>query len=192
MVVGITGSIATGKSVVSKYLADRKYQIIDADFLAKREIQKPEVIEEIKKEFGIQVIKDGQVDRQVLGRLVFNDETARRKLNKIIHPGVIRNMKDEIKRRKGLVFLDIPLLYEENLEELVDKIIVVYTRFETQLHRLMERDGIDEEYARRKIATQMDIETKKERADFVIDNENNLEQTYAQIEKIIRRLENEV
>jgi dephospho-CoA kinase len=192
MLIGITGSISTGKSVVTDYLIKRGFQVIDADKLAKDELNNPEVISEIVRRFGASVLIDGRIDRQALGQLIFMDAEARRTLNDIIHPRVIEKMQKLIQTMTGLIFLDIPLLFEARLEHLVNKVIVVYTSQKTQLQRLMSRDGIDERFALQKIASQMDIETKRRRADFVVNNENDLEQTYLQIDDIIRRLQNEV
>ncbi|NLD26183.1 MAG: dephospho-CoA kinase [Acholeplasmataceae bacterium] len=192
MLIGITGSISTGKSVVTDYLIKCGFNVIDADKLAKAELYDPEVINELVDRFGNDILIKGRIDRQALGQLVFQDEEARKILNAIIHPRVIKKMKDRIQTMSGLVFLDIPLLYETGLEQMVDKVIVVYTSQRTQLQRLMKRDDIDESFALQKIATQMDIETKRQRADFIVNNEDDLTQTYLQIDDIIRRLQNEI
>jgi dephospho-CoA kinase len=105
---------------------------------------------------------------------------------------VIAKIEEKAKQAEGLLFVDVPLLFEAKLEHLFAKIIVVYTSKETQLKRLMVRDRIDEEYALAKIAAQMDIEEKKKRADYLVNNEGDLENTYKQIENILRRIENEI
>ncbi|HEY8395723.1 MAG TPA: dephospho-CoA kinase, partial [Bacilli bacterium] len=113
-------------------------------------------------------------------------------LNSIIHPRVIARFEEAIRNTQGLLFIDIPLLFETKLEYLCDKILVVYTSKETQLKRLMERDRIDEEYAQTKISAQMDIEEKKKRADYLVYNDGDLEATFEQIENILRRINNEI
>lgn len=192
MIIGITGSIGTGKSTVTKYLLEKGYQVLDADKLAKEELEKDDVISEIVLYFGEAVLKNGKINREYLGKLIFNDQKKREILNSIIHPRVIARFEEAIRNTQGLLFIDIPLLFETKLEYLCDKILVVYTSKETQLKRLMERDRIDEEYAQTKISAQMDIEEKKKRADYLVYNDGDLEATFEQIENILRRINNEI
>ncbi|HHX80598.1 MAG TPA: dephospho-CoA kinase [Acholeplasmataceae bacterium] len=192
MIIGITGSIGTGKSVVTKYLANSGYPVLDSDLLAGEELKNEEVIKEIVSYFGELVLSNGKIDRKKLGELIFRNKSDRETLNRIIHPRVIAKIEEKAKQAEGLLFVDVPLLFEAKLEHLFAKIIVVYTSKETQLKRLMVRDRIDEEYALAKIAAQMDIEEKKKRADYLVNNEGDLENTYKQIENILRRIENEI
>lgn len=192
MIIGITGSIGTGKSTITKYLINKGYPVLDADKLAREELENKEVIKEIVAYFGESVLNNGKIDRQRLGEVIFRNKTDREVLNRIIHPRVIARIEKEAKQAEGLLFVDVPLLFEAKLEYLFAKIIVVYTSKETQLKRLMVRDRINEEYAQAKIAAQMDIEEKKIRADYLVDNEGELENTYKQIENILRRIENEI
>lgn len=192
MIIGITGSIGTGKSVVTKYLANSGYPVLDSDLLAGEELENEEVIKEIVSYFGELVLSNGKIDRKKLGELIFRNNSDRETLNRIIHPRVIAKIEEKAKQAEGLLFVDVPLLFEAKLEHLFAKIIVVYTSKETQLKRLMVRDRIDEEYALAKIAAQMDIEEKKKRADYLVNNEGDLENTYKQIENILRRIENEI
>lgn len=191
MIVGITGSIATGKSIVTNYLKSLGYPIIDSDEIAHRQLENPVIIREIVENFGEEVLIDNKINRLKLGRIVFSDNEKRNLLNQIIHPHVINEIKTFYSLHHGLIFVDIPLLFEVNLESLVDKTIVVYTSMETQLKRLMLRDDINEEYAKIKIASQFDIEEKKKKADFLINNEGDILNTYLQVEEILRRLKNE-
>lgn len=196
MVIGITGSIATGKSTVSNYLINKGYRLIDSDKIVHKLLSKSSVLSEISLAFGKDLIVDGVLVRKLLAKIIFNNEEKRKLLNKIIHPKVIQEIVDESKDYKGkkgnLLFVDIPLLYEENLEYLVDKVIVVYVPKEVQLQRLIERDNIDTEYAMKKINAAMDIELKKEKADYLIDNSKDLAYLYNQIEEVLRRIENEI
>jgi len=191
-VIGITGSIGTGKSTVSKYLQNKGYRVLDADVIAKGELEDPEVAAEIAAVFGPEILTDGQVVRKKLGGLIFRDSEKRKKLNALIHPRVIKTIEEELESTEGLVFVDIPLLYEAGLEYLCDKILVVYASRRTQIARLTERDGIGEEYALLKIEAQMDIEEKKKLADFLVDNEGSPAETFAQIENILRRVNDEI
>lgn len=192
MIVGITGSIATGKSIVTNYLKSLGYPIIDSDEIAHRQLEKPAIIQEIIEKIGEEVLMDNKINRSKLGRIVFSDNEKRNMLNQIIHPHVINEIKKNYSLHQGLIFVDIPLMFEASLEFLVDKIIVVYTSIETQLIRLMTRDKIDEKYAKMKIASQFDIEEKKKKADFLINNEGDISNTYLQVDDILRRLKNEI
>jgi len=192
MIVGITGSIAMGKSLITKYIHDQGYIVIDSDNLVNQEYENKIVINEIIDHFGLQIITNNKIDRKKLGKIIFGDEKERSFLNDIIHPRVIQKIKELTKDNSQLFFVDIPLLFEAKLEYLVDKIIVIYTTYKTQLDRLVNRDNISNEYAKQKISSQMDIEHKLEKADYVVNNEYCIKNTYLQIDEIIRRLTDEI
>lgn len=185
-IFGITGSIATGKSTVTNYLRDKGYLVVDSDKLAYDALTiDQDCINKTKTRFNL---PEGKIDRKKLGTIIFNDKEAKADLEKIIHPYVISRIKKEIEDNRDLkyIFLDIPLLYESKLEYLCDKVIVVYLSLEDELKRLMERDQIDKEYAKLIIANQMSIETKKEKADIILDNSGSLENLYKQIEELLK------
>lgn len=184
-VYGITGSIATGKSTVTKYLRDKGYLVVDSDKLAYDALTIDlECIEKTKQRFNL--TGDG-IDRKALGKIVFNDFKAKADLEAIIHPYVIKKIKETINDNQDqeLIFLDIPLLYESNLEYLCNKVIVVYLNYQKEVKRLMKRDNIDEKYAKIIISNQINIEEKKSRADIVLDNNGTLENLYLQIEAML-------
>ena len=191
MIIGITGSIATGKSTVTNYLKKLGYQIVDSDEIVHQQFSNPEIKQEIVKAFGSDLLINNEINRKKLGKIIFNDENQRKKLNSILHPQVIQTI-ESLPKNQGLIFVDVPLLFEVKLEYLFDKIIVVYLSYQSQLFRLMKRDQISEEYAKIKIASQMDIEIKSQKADYIINNENSIENTYRQIDDLLRRLHNEI
>ena len=165
-IFGITGSIATGKSTVTNYLRDKGYLVVDSDKLAYDALTiDQDCINKTKTRFNL---PEGKIDRKKLGKIIFNDKEI------------------EDNRDLKYIFLDIPLLYESKLEYLCDKVIVVYLSLEDELKRLMERDQIDKEYAKLIIANQMSIETKKEKADIILDNSGSLENLYKQIEELLK------
>lgn len=185
-VLGITGSIATGKSTVTNYLKEQGYLVVDSDKLAYDALTIDEAcIAQVKARFNL---PDGPIDRKGLGKIIFNDQQAKKDLEAIIHPYVINKIQATIAANQNLelIFLDIPLLFESNLEYLCDEIIVVYLNEEEEIKRLMQRDNIDEAYARLIISNQMSIEEKKQRGDIVLDNNCGLEELYGQIDNLLK------
>ncbi len=190
--IGITGSIASGKSVLTAYLLGLGYPVIDADAIA-ADLVRPgsDTLKEIAESFGDDMLtSDGALDRDKLGQLVFKDEEARRKLNDLMHPAIIRAMVELSENFHGLVFFDIPLLFEEydaikanGLD--FDAVWLVDADEEVQLERLMARDNIDEAYAKEKIASQMSLEEKKSRAHAVFDNSGDLMNLYNQVDEVL-------
>lgn len=186
-VIGITGSIATGKSSVTKYLIDKGYMVIDSDLLAYNALTIDEnCINQVKELFDC--VENNQIDRRKLGKIIFNDKKAKKQLEEIVHPYVIKEIKSKLKeyQKEALVFLDIPLLYESHLEYLCDKIVVVYCNINLQLQRLIKRDNIDRDYAKKIIKNQISVEDKKQLADIVLDNNSNLNDLYKQIDDMLK------
>ena len=192
-IIGLTGSISTGKTQVSNYLRDRGEKVIDADLIAREVVDLEPVKEKIKEAFGEDIYKDDELDRKALGEIVFRDKEKRQVLNEIEHPEIYRIILEEIKNAKGRVFVDIPLLFEsQHLNEKYgldfDEVWLVYVNRETQVKRLIKRDRISRGYALEKINSQMSVEDKKIMADVIIDNSGSLEETYKQVEENLKRL----
>lgn len=195
MNIGLTGGIATGKSTVARLLAARGAAIVDADTIA-REIVEPgqAPLARIAERFGGAVIReDGTLDRKRLGAIVFADPAERRALEAITHPAIRALMRERIaaleaERPDRLVVADIPLLYESELQHLYEGVMVAYVPRELQRARLIARDGLVPEEADKRIAAQMDIELKRQMADYVIDNSGTLADTEAQLELFWQRL----
>ncbi|MBM7838481.1 dephospho-CoA kinase [Alkalihalobacillus xiaoxiensis] len=192
MRIGLTGGIASGKSLVSSYLKDKGYPVVDADIIAKRVVEPASpALDQIKAVFGQGMIDEsGQLDRKKLGSVIFSDQTKREQLNKIVHPFVRSEMKREADEYEQnghkVIFLDIPLLIENKLEYLVDQTWVVYVDQPTQLNRLITRDQSSEEEALQRISAQQSLEQKKAFATIVIDNRESKEETYRQVDEAIR------
>ncbi|MGD9886501.1 MAG: dephospho-CoA kinase [Bacilli bacterium] len=191
MIVGITGSIASGKSLVTSYLLEKGFKVIDSDKIAKEQMEKPEIIQLLKTHFGNEIITGGEVNRLTLGAIIYNNEEKRLLLNSLIHPLVISEIKRLTKNLCEMTFVDVPLLYEAKMEAMFDKIIVVDVRPDLQIKRLMKRDQITEELAQLKIKSQWSLELKKAKADYVIDNSGRRTHTQLQVEQILRSLKNE-
>jgi dephospho-CoA kinase len=191
-VLGLTGGIASGKSMVALMFAQLGADVIDADQLA-RDVVEPgqPALAEIAATFGRDVLSpDGRLNRNKLAHLIFTDNAARAKLDAITHPRIRERMEAEVGMRgtgPGVLILDIPLLYENARAGSVEKVIVVWVDPKTQLRRLTEREGLTVDAARQRIAAQMPIDTKRARADHVIDNTGSREDTRHQVENIYRR-----
>jgi len=179
--IGLTGNIASGKSEVARMLADRGATIIDADELA-REAVEPETqaLKDIIKRWGKDVLnQDGGLDRAALRQIVFADQNELDALNRIVHPGVTRLRDREVAkaRERGdpIVVCVIPLLFERNIVEEFDAIILVDAPRPLRLERLVATRGLEETEAMNMIASQMPAELKRARADFVIENDGSLD-----------------
>lgn len=174
MIIGLTGGIASGKSTVSGILAKLGAEVIDADKIAHQITCKGEEGYLAAVNFyGKKILKEsGEIDRKFLGRIIFNDQAKRKKLESLLHPIIIKKMKEKIKEigEEKHIVLDVPLLFETGLDRLADQVWVVYTDRGIQLERLKERDNINKKEAERRISAQMSLEKKKELADVIIKN----------------------
>ena len=189
--IGITGSIACGKSTVSNYLRNKGYTIIDADKLGHTALTDNEVRERLEKSFGLRIIENSEISREKLGKLVFGNEENLKILNSIVHPYIRKQILQlqEIHSDERLVFLDIALLFEAGFEDLVEKIIVVHVDEKIQLARLMSRNSLSKEQAMFRIESQMSSKDKSILGNYVINNGGTIEGTYKKIDLIIEELE---
>lgn len=190
-VLGLTGGIGSGKSMVARLFAQLGAVVIDADQLA-REVVEPgqPALQEIAATFGPDMIlPDGRLDRPKLAGIIFADPGKRARLDAITHPRIRTRMDELIKLRRsgtGVLIVDIPLLYENQRTDSVEKVIVVWVDPQTQLARIRQRDGLSDEAARQRITAQMPLDAKRARADHVIDNRGSRDETLRQVEAIYR------
>jgi dephospho-CoA kinase len=200
--VGLTGSIATGKSFVTGVLAGLGCRVVDADEVARRVVEPgTEGLRAVVEEFGAEVLDaEGRLDRARLGALVFGDARRRERLNAILHPLIIAE-QDALLRRweeeesRGVGVVDAALMIESGGYRRFDKLVVVHCRPELQLERLMRRNRLAREEAERRIAAQMPQEEKLRYADFSVDTSGGFEQTRARTEEVyeaLRRIADEV
>ncbi len=195
LLLGVTGGIATGKTTVVRMLEELGAPVIDFDLLA-REVVEPgkPALESIVGYFGKEILlKDRSLDREKLSGIVFRDMEKRKILESFTHPRIYEVSERQVKKiierdPNAIIQLDIPLLIEQNLQHMVDKVLVVYIPREKQIERLMERDGIGRECAVDRLGAQMPIDEKLGRADFVIYNEKTLEETKEQVEDLWKAL----
>ena len=190
-VIGLTGSIACGKSVISQYLSERGYPVIDGDKLS-RELTEPgsPALAEIRDTFGVRYINDnGNLNRRALGQLVFRDSNARNALDAIMAPYLMELTQQRIsyyeKNGAGICFLDMPLLFEKGYDRLCSSVWCVWLPLRTQLDRLIARDGFSEEEAMARIRAVMSSDEKASRADHVIDNTGTVQQTLNCVDRLL-------
>ncbi|MGP4062548.1 dephospho-CoA kinase [Halobacillus sp. H74] len=193
LVIGLTGSIASGKSTVSKMFSELNIPVIDADQISRDVVEPGEpAYKQIVNVFGRKVLhEDGTLNRKKLGKLIFANEDHRKQLNEIVHPEVRKEMvlqRDSYKDGASpAVVLDIPLLFESQLMDYVERTLVVYVDEDTQLERLMERDQSERIDALERIKSQMPVSKKAELADAVIDNNGTVEESFQQLKDILHR-----
>ncbi len=193
--VGLTGSIAVGKSFVLGVLAELGCRVLNADVTA-REVVAPESpgLRAAVDAFGKEILlPDGGLDRAKLGSLIFADEQKRLRLNSILHPFIIAKQDEQMRKWEsedptGIAVIDAALMIESGGYRRFDKLIVVHCRPEVQLLRLMSRDGLDREQAEQRITAQMPQEEKKKFADFLIDTSDGFESAREQTEAVFREL----
>ena len=186
-IVGLTGGIASGKSEAARMLGDMGARCIDADAISRRLTSEPgETLDMIRAEFGDEVFdSDGALIRSKLADIVFNDPARRKALDALTHPLIQKTMLDEVEQadRAGekIVFLNVPLLFETGMDALCDETWLISCDEDVQLDRLMERDGMGEDQAKARIASQMSLEDKTRRANVAIDNRGQLDRLYSQL-----------
>ncbi len=193
LIIGLTGSIGTGKSLIANRFRQLNIPVVDADLIA-REVVEPgkQAYNKIVEAFGRKILQlDNRLDRKALGEIVFNDEGKRQDLNAIIHPAIRKEMlkqrDDFVQQGEKCVVLDIPLLYESGLTHYVDKVIVVTVDPKVQLNRILFRDNSTEQEAKRRISSQIPVAEKVKRADAVIDNNGSKAESYEQLDHILEQ-----
>jgi len=191
LIIGLTGSIGTGKSMIANKFKQLNIPVVDADIIA-REVVEPgeDAYNKIVAAFGEEILQqDKTLDRAKLGEIVFGDEEKRKTLNDIIHPAIrqemIRRRDEHVAKNVPCVVLDIPLLYESKLTEFVEKIIVVTVEQDVQLERILGRDDITKKEALQRINSQIPVSEKEKWADAVINNNGTISQSEEQLVHIL-------
>jgi len=188
----LTGGIASGKSTACSLLKLYGFRVIDADKIAHEVLENS--ISEIALAFGNEYIKDNKVDRKALGKLIFADKEQRVKLESIVHPKIKERILQEAKKQEELgkpYIIDMPLFFEREGVYDIDKVIVVYTPKETQLERLIKREGLSEKEAMQRLNAQLPIDEKREKATYIIDNSKNLAHLQSECERVKEEILNE-
>lgn len=186
--IALTGGIATGKSTVASLLGLNGLRIIDADTIAHRILDENSAW--VREHFGEEFVKNAKVDRPALGKVIFADPIAKKELEAFLHPKIRASIEAESDKQDRLKYpylIDIPLFFETSSYP-IKYSVVVYTPKTLQLERFMKRNGFSEEESLRRIETQMDIEEKKKRATWVIDNSSNLKHLQRECEQFVETI----
>ena len=204
MVIGLTGGIGTGKSTVSQILQEKKFPVIDLDTISHEVIKIPKVIEKIVENFGKEVLENSgnfenknnaiRISREKLGKIIFENKEKRLLLNSIMHPEILHTMREQIskyKKNNKIIFVEIQLLFEVQWEKEFDYILLISAKKSTQIRRILERDKRSEIDALNIINSQLSLDEKKKRSDFVIENDGNIEELKEKIDKFLEYLETE-
>lgn len=192
--VGITGSLATGKSTVSAMFAERGAGVINADLLAHRGMRPGGACyKKILKAFGAGILNKGRIDRRKLAEVVFNSRPKLKKLEGIVHPFVIKEARAHArsfaKAGKNVIVLDVPLLFESGMDKLTDLTVTVRTSGAVQLARIKRQGRLSAQEAKRRIKAQFSLNEKVRRSDLVIDNNGPLHRTREQVKQIWNMLQ---
>ena len=203
MIIGLTGGIGTGKSTVAQIFREKGIPVVDTDIISREVINYPEVINRLVEEFGKEILeeeaespkksKERKISRNKLGQIVFKDEKKVSILNSIMHPLILKKMKEEtesLKKDNKIVVVDVPLLFEISLEKEFDIVLLVYANRKTQIKRIIKRDNRTEKEAVNIINSQIDIEKKKEKSGYIISNNRNLKRLRRKVEKFLESLKN--
>lgn len=196
--IGLTGGIGTGKSTVSNYLREKGCLILDADAISRQMTEKGQpALDEISKQFGSHLIDEtGNLDRQALGNIVFNDKNKLDILQSIITNKVVEYIDNNIQTLKadkydGIVIIDAPLLFECGMENMSDENWLVVADLDIRLERVSKRDGLSYEQILSRINNQMSQEDKEKLSQVIIDNSGTLEDLYKQIDLNLERINDE-
>ena len=198
MIIGLTGGIGTGKSTVSRKLRERGYPVIDLDVISREVIEYPEVINELIRNFGIEILESQNnisgkksISRNKLRQTVFKEEKKVSVLNSIMHPPIVEEMRrqvENLKKNYKTVFVEVQLLFEAKLEKEFDLTVLVYADKKTPLERVLKRDGRKEEEVQQIINAQMDMTEKRRLSNYIIENNGDAEMLDLEIEKFIKKL----
>ena len=198
MIIGLTGGIGTGKSTVSRKLREKGYPVIDLDVISREVIEYPEVIDELVRNFGNEILENQDntsrkksISRNKLRQTVFKEEKKVSVLNSIMHPPIVEEMRrqiEELKKSYKTVFVEVQLLFEAKLEKEFDLTVLVYADKKTQLERVLKRDGRSEGEVQQIINAQMDMTEKRRLSNYIIENNGDSEMLDLEIEKFIKKL----
>jgi dephospho-CoA kinase len=184
--IAVTGGIAGGKTLVSNWFANNDIPVFYTDKLAHDVLDLPKVISKLKDVFGDDIFYENKVDRSRLGKIIFGNESLRKQLNSIIHPQVLAKMNEIIMlAESNYLIFEIPLLFELGLQNAFDLTINISARSELRIKRILNRDGISQDEAKHRIASQMSEFDKQKLTDINIANEGEIDELYNKLQNLL-------
>lgn len=190
MVIGLTGGSGVGKSTVANMMRKRDMAVVDADVVARDVVKKGErALCEIVNVFGAGVLtQDGNLNRRVLADIVFSDEKKLKMLNNITHPRITEVIQTKIKTAPEILVIDAPLLYEAGLDKLCDVVIMVTASYENRLKRIMLRDNIEEDLARKRLYAQKNQQQYFDRANYALENDGDMVKLEKDLDNVLSQI----
>lgn len=200
MVVGLTGGVGTGKSTVSRILRERGYDVIDLDMISHEVIRFPQVVEKIVENFGREVLEEDNsenyvISREKLGKIIFRNKEKRLVLNSIMHPEILTAMRGKIlehklenKTKNKIIFVEIQLLFEVQWEKEFDYILLISASTDMQIRRILNRDNRTYEEALNIINSQMPLDEKRKRSNFVIENNGSIQDLERKVDEFLKEI----
>ncbi len=192
MKIGLTGGVGCGVTEAADRLRQKGIPVISGDETGWEALKIPEVRSSLVERFGREILgQGGEIDRGILGEIVFSDPEALQSLNEIIHPILLGLLVEKVRKEEaesGVVVVDAALIFEWDLQRFFDKIIVITAPLEVRISRTTARSGLSREQVMQRIAAQMPLEEKAKRADFVIPNDGTKEELYRKVEEIWKQI----
>lgn len=200
MVIGLTGGVGTGKSTVSRILRERGYEVIDLDVISHKVIRFPQVVEKIVENFGREVLEEDNsenyvISREKLGKIIFRNKEKRLVLNSIMHPEILTAMRGKIlehklenKTKNKIIFVEIQLLFEVQWEKEFDYILLISASTDMQIRRILNRDNRTYEEALNIINSQMPLDEKRKRSNFVIENNGSIQDLERKVDEFLKEI----
>ncbi len=192
MRIGLTGGIGCGTSTVARYLQTKGITVISADEVGRQVLRSADVKDALIGRFGPAIrTSTGEIDRNILGQIIFSNAQARQDLDRIVHPPLLAELKQETERiegAEGTLIIDAALLFEWGLQNFFHKTIVVAAPLETRIARIMQRSQLSRDQVEQRIAAQMPLEEKCKISDFVIHNDGSLDELYERVDSIWKKI----
>lgn len=193
LIVGITGILGSGKTTVSEIIRKMGFEVISCDKIVNDLLKKKRIINEFKKILGNEVLINGRINKEKVREIIFNDTSKKREIENLLHPIVFKKIKEkilDIKKKGGIIFIEIPLLFETRSERLFNKIIVVSAPLKEIKKRLIGKYSAEE--IEKIWKSQLPLSYKKKRADYVLNNSGLISKTNKEVKNIIKDLLKEI
>ena len=190
LAIAITGNIGSGKSTVCHFLEIMKFEVHSADRIVHESMEEPQLIKDLSHVFGDGILTENKIDRDKLGKIVFEDEEKLEVLNSMLHPIAIKRLMDEVKKVDKMVFFEVPLLFEVGMEKMFDLVVLITADKYVRLERIMTREGMTLKKA--KAINRNQMSDRKKKADYVLTNNgDDCEELTYQLTDLLRMIESD-